>query len=157
MSGPKTRLPACLPWSVRLFATAPLPTAVSALLAFGAITAAFTAYCRIRGIPLADHHAGIELLQLAMIALTPAATVYALRGAERDLADLAPLLRPEAEREGAGLERVLLIGRTTLAVTGTAGAAIGIGLLLDPGSWVDGVPASEHPIFLWAAPRSAAL
>jgi hypothetical protein len=146
-----------LPWSVRLFAAAPFPPVVSGLLLCAAIAACYASYCWIAGIRLGDGTAEFQLLQVAMIAFTPAATVYALRGAERDLADLAPVLRPDPGRESAGLERVLLIGRRTLALTGAAGAAIAVGFLLAPGSWADGRPAVDHPVFLWAAARSVAM
>ena len=157
MPARKTAIHEQLPWSVRLFAAAPFPPVVSALLCCAAIAVAYATYCWIAGIPLADGTAEFQLLQVAMIAFTPAATVYAMRGAERDLADLAPVLRPETGREGAGLARVLLIGRRTLALTGAAGVAIAIGFLLAPGSWADGRPAVDHPVFLWAAARSVAM
>jgi hypothetical protein len=104
-----------------------------------------------------DQVAEFQILQVAMIAFTPAATVYALRGAERDLADLAPVLRPEAGREGAGLESVLSIGRGTLRAAGAAGFAIALGFVLAPGSWAGGRPPLDHPVFLWAAVRSVAM
>lgn len=146
-----------LPWSVRLFATAPFPPAVCALLFCAAIGVFYLTYCQIAGIPPADRIAEFQLLQVAMIAFTPAATVYALRGAERDLADLAPVLRPEAVREGAGLETVLSIGRRTLRAAGAVGVAVAIGFVLAPGSWADGRPVFDDPVFLWAAARSVAL
>ena len=153
----KAPLPASLPWSVRLFATAPFPPFVSALLLCAAIAVVYASYCWIAGIPLADGTAEFQLLQVAMVAFTPAATVYALRGAERDLADLAPVLRPEAGCESAGLARVLPIGRRTLGLVGAAGVVMSVGFLLAPGSWADGRPALDHPVFLWAAARSIAM
>lgn len=156
MSEAKAPLPASLPWSVRLLAIAPIPPALSALLFCAAIAVGNLLYCRIADIPFWEQVVD-KLLLVAMIAFTPAATVYALRGAERDLADLAPVLRPGAGRKEAGLERVLLVGRWTLAFMGAAGVAIAVSFLFAPGSWGDGRPAIEDPVFLWAAARSCAL
>jgi hypothetical protein len=119
--------------------------------------AQLTTYSNTAGATNATKTAEFEFLQVAMIAFTPAATVHALRGAERDLADLAPILRPAAEGTHTGLGRVLPIGRRTLALTGVAGVAVSIGFVLAPGSWADGRPALDHPVFLWAAVRSAAM
>lgn len=146
-----------LPWSVRVFAAAPVPPFVSSLFVCAAIAVCYAIYCWIAGIPVRDGTAEFQLLQVAMISFTPAATVYALRGAERDLADLAPLLRDEPGREGTGIERVYLIGRRTLTLVGAVGAAIAVGFLLAPGSWVGGRPALDHPVFLWGTARSVAM
>ena len=104
-----------LPWSVRLFAAAPAPARCLGGAADGR---------RLRSPPASTARSSacrswttfveIDLLQITMIAFTPAATVYALRGAERDLADLRPVLRPEAGATGAGLERVFFLGRRWL-------------------------------------------
>jgi hypothetical protein len=146
-----------LPWSVRLFATAPLPPVLSSLLLCAAIFLAYRIYGWIAGMSPEDQLAEFQILQVAMIAFTPAATVYALRGAERDLADLAPMLRPGAGREDAGLGSVLSIGRPSLRAAGAAGFAIALGFVLAPGSWAGGRPALDHPVFLWAAARSVAM
>jgi hypothetical protein len=146
-----------LPWSVRLLAAAPLPPVLSSLLGCAAIFLAYRIYCWITGMSLEDQLAEFQILQVAMIAFTPAATVYALRGAERDLADLAPVLRPEAGRESPGLASVLAIGPGTLRAAGAAGFAIALGFVLSPGSWSGGRPALDHPVFLWAAARSVAM
>jgi hypothetical protein len=146
-----------LPWSVRLFAAAPLPPVLSSLLVCAAIFLAYQVYAWIAGMSPEDQVAEFQILQVAMIALTPAATVYALRGAERDLADLAPVLRPEARQEPPGLETVLSIRRPALRAAGAAGLAIALGFVLAPGSWAGGRPALDHPVFLWAAARSLAM
>jgi hypothetical protein len=146
-----------LPWSVRLLAAAPLPPALSSLLLCAAIFLAYRVYGWIAGMSPEDQVAEFQILQVAMIAFTPAATVYALRGAERDLADLAPVLRPEAGDEAPGLESVLSIGRGALRAAGAVGFAIALGFVLAPGSWAGGRPALDHPVFLWAAARSVAM
>lgn len=146
-----------LPWSVRLFATAPLPPSVSAVLLTAAFALAAALYSRIFGLPFLTPFVEIELLQITMIGFTPAAAVYALRGAERDLADLRPVLRPEAGATNPGLERVFFVGRRWLVVSGLVGIAISLVLLFSPASWQSGRPPVGDPIFVWAAFRSSVL
>ena len=157
MSARQTPIYQRLPWSVRLLAAAPLPPALSSLLLCAAIFLAYRVYGWIAGMSPEDQVAEFQILQVAMIAFTPAATVYALRGAERDLADLAPVLRPEAGGEAPGLESVLSIGRGALRAAGAVGFAIALGFVLAPGSWAGGRPDLDHPVFLWAAARSVAM
>jgi len=157
VSTAKTPIHERLPWSVRLFATAPLPPAVSAVLLTAGFALAAALYSRAFGLPFLTTFVEIELLQITMIGFTPAATVYALRGAERDLADLGPVLRPEAGAAGAGIGRVFFLGRHWLVLSGLAGIAISLVLLFSPASWQSGRPPVGGPIFLWAALRSSVL
>jgi hypothetical protein len=130
---------------------------VCSLLLCAAIFLAYHVYCWLTNMPWDERIAEFQLLQVAMIAFTPAATVYALRGAERDLADLAPVLRPEADGVGTGVRSVLRIGRGALTIAGAAGVALSIGFVSSSGSWVGGRPALDHPVFVWAALRSVAM
>ena len=157
MSTAKTPIDEHLPWSVRLFASAPVPPPVSAVLLTAGFALAAGLYSRAFGLPFLAPFVEIDLLQITMIGFTPAATVYALRGAERDLAELRPLLRPEADAAGAGLDRVFLLSRRWLVVSGLAGIAISLVLLFSPASWQSGRPPVGDPIFAWAAFRSSVL
>ena len=157
MSTAKTPIHEHLPWSVRLFAAAPIPPPVSAVLVTAGFALAAGLYSRAFGLPFLTTFVEIELLQITMIGFTPAATVYALRGAERDLADLRPVLRPEVGATGAGLERVFFVGRRWLVASGLAGIAISLVLLFSPASWQSGRPPIGGPIFMWAAFRSSVL
>jgi hypothetical protein len=154
--GSKATLPDSLPWSVRLFASAPFPPAVCALLACAAIAAGYALYCLLARIPAGERIEEFQVLQVLMIAFTPAASVHALRGAQRDLTDLAPVLEP---RDGAasGLARVLLIGRPALTAAGFAGIAVALVFVSLPGSWASGMPSFSDPILWWASLRSVAL
>jgi len=156
---PATQAPvqASFPWSVRLFARAPLPPGVWALLAFAAWSIGSALYCILLSLPFWLTFAEIDLLQISILAITPAATLYALRGAERDLDDLRPVLRAAASTTDAGLARVYFLARRTLVLIGVAGITIALVLLFSPASWQDGKPAVEHPTFLWAALRSSVL
>jgi hypothetical protein len=142
---------------VRLFATPPLPPALWALLTFAAWSLGSAVYCHFLDLPFWLIFAEIDLLQISIIAITPAATVWALRGAERDLRDLRPLLHAGSGPDDTDLGRLFLLGHRTLSLIGAAGVAIALGLLFTPGSWQDGRPAMEHPNFAWAALRSSAL
>ena len=157
MSTAKTPIHEHLPWSVRLFATGPLPPPVSAVLLTAGFALAAGLYARAFGLPFLAPFVEIDLLQITMIGFTPAATVYALRGAEHDLAELRPVLRPEAGAAGAGLERVFFLGRRWLVASGLAGIAISLVLLFSPASWQTGRPPVGDPIFVWAALRSSVL
>jgi hypothetical protein len=153
----KAPFDASLPWSVRLFATAPVPPPVSAVLLTAGFALAAALYSLAFGLPFVTTFVEIDLLQITMIGFTPAATVYALRGAERDLADLRPVLRSEAGAAGTGLERVYFLGRRWLVVSGLVGIAIALVLLFSPASWQHGRPPVADPIFVWAALRSSVL
>ena len=157
MSARKTAIHEHLPWSVRLFATAPIPPPVSAVLLTAGFALAGALYSRAFGLPFLTTFVEIDLLQITMIGFAPAATIYALRGAERDLADLRPVLRPEAGAAGAGLERVFFLGRRWRVVSGLAGITIALVLLFSPASWQNGRPPVGDPIFVWAALRSSVL
>ncbi|HEY8155730.1 MAG TPA: hypothetical protein VII72_16495 [Myxococcota bacterium] len=157
MSARNAEIDERLPWSVRLFASAPVPPVVCSLLFCAAIFLAYHVYCWLTNMAWDERLAEFQLLQVAMIAFTPAATVYALRGAERDLADLAPVLTPQADGAEAGIRSVFRVGRAALAIAGAAGFAISIGFVMSPGSWVGGRPALDHPVFVWAALRSVAM
>jgi hypothetical protein len=150
-------LPESIPWSVRRIAAGSLPPWVSALLVLAVLLALSLLYGLVLQLPTDTTFMTYDLVQLGMIGFTPAAAVYALRGAQRDLDDLAPLLRPEARAAGAGLERVYWLGRGPLALIGLAGVAIALGLMFQPESWADGKPALEHAIFPWIAARSTVL
>ena len=102
-------------------------------------------YCYVLGLPFWTTFAEIDLLQISILGITPTATVYALRGAERDLDDLRPLLRPDARVSDTGFGQIFLLGRRTLSWIGAAGIAIALVLLFSPASWQDGKPAIEHP------------
>ena len=156
---PATKAPvyASLPWSVRLFATAPLPPALWALLTATAWSIGSALYCALLGLPFWLNFAEIDLLQISILAITPAASLWALRGAERDLDELRPLLRAAASTTDTGLGRVYFMARRTLGLIGVAGVAIALVLLFSPASWQDGKPAVAHPNFLWAALRSSVL
>lgn len=142
-----------VPWSVRLFATPPLPPGVWALVGFLAWSLGSALYCAVLGLPFWKSFAEIDLLQLSILCFAPLATLHALRGAERDLADLAPVLGDGAPAS----VRDFLLARRTLAAIGAAGVALAVALLFAPGSWEDGRPAMEHPNFAWALLRSSAL
>jgi hypothetical protein len=152
---PKAPLHPSLPFSVRLFSTAPFPPAVSALLLIAAWTLVFALYTRAFALPFAEPYVGIELLQLFMIGFTPAATVHALRGAARDFAELKGVLDPATSERG--LEACVRLDRRRLALAGAAGIAIALGLLFAPGSWLAGRPSLGDPVFAWAALRSSVL
>ena len=146
-----------VPWSVRLFATPPLPPVVWALVSFLAWSLGLALYCAALQLSFWTNFAEIDLLQLSILSFTPLATLYALRGAERDLADLRPLMRGAAGAAGHASARDFLLERSTLTAIGAAGIALALGLLFSPGSWQDGRPAMEHANFAWAALRSSVL
>jgi hypothetical protein len=151
---PASKAPAheSLPWSVRLYAAAPFPPVVCGLLACTAFGLIYVTYCWIVGIPAGERAADFQLLQVAMIAFTPAVSVHSLRAVERDLAALAPLLDADAAPE-----RVLRGSRQALVLAGLGGVAIALALVLQPSSWTDGEPPLSHPVFWWAALRSVAM
>jgi hypothetical protein len=157
VSATKAPVHASLPWSVRLFAAAPLPLPVCALLVTIGWALADALYSLAFGLPFLEQFIEIELLQITMIGLTPAATAYALRGAERDLAELRPLLRSGVSPADDGLARVLSIGRLQLFANGLAGVALALFFLFSPASWESGRPAVSDPIFVWAMLRSVVL
>jgi hypothetical protein len=153
----KAPLDTNLPWSVRLFATPPLPPALWALLAFAVWSLGSAACCYFLRLPFWSNFAEIELLQISIIAITPAATLWALRGAERDFHDLRPVRSDVFGSTDTGLGPLFFLGRQTLAWIGVAGIAIALVLLFSPASWQDGRPAMDHPNFAWAFVRSSAL
>ncbi len=157
MPASKPPLDASLPWSLRLFATAPIPPALWALFTFGAWAFGSALYCAVLNLPFWTNFAEIDLLQISILSIAPLATLYALRGAERDLDDLRPLMRGDASAAVPDSGRIFLLGRRTLAGIGAAGVAIALVLLFTPGSWQDGKPAVEHPNFAWAALRTSVL
>jgi hypothetical protein len=109
------------------------------------------------GLPIGSTFLVVDLVQLSMIGFAPAATVYALRGAQRDLDDLRPLSRAAAGAADAGLAQVYYLARPALALIGVVGIAIAQVLLFSPGSWQDGKPAMDHENFWWVAFRSSVL
>ncbi len=153
----KAPLDSSLPWSVRLFATPPFPPALWALLTFAAWSLGSASYCYFLRLPFWLNFAEIDLLQISIIAITPAATTWALRGADRDLRDLRPVRNDIFGPADTGLGPFFFLGRQTLAWIGVAGVAIALALLFSPASWQDGKPAIDHPNFAWAALRSSAL
>jgi hypothetical protein len=157
VSATKPPLDASLPWSVRLFATPPLPPLLWALVTFCAWALGSALYCHLLRLPFWTNFAEVDLLQITILSLTPMATLYALRGAQGDLDELRPLLRTAASASAMDPGRILLLGRRTLALIGAAGVALALALLFAPGSWQDGRPAMEHANFSWAALRSSVL
>jgi len=154
VSEAKAPLPASLPWSVRLFASAPIPPPLSAAIVIAALAGLSLFSAAAFGLPFESSFYAFDLVQLSMIGFSPAATVYALRGAQRDLEDLSPVLREGAD---TGLDRVYFLTRLPLTLIGILGVVIALILLFSPGSWQDGKPALEHEIFPWVALRSSVL
>ncbi len=146
---------AALPWSVRLYATAPMPPVLWALLTASVWSIANAIYCAVLELPFWRDFAEIDLLQISILSITPLATVYALRGVERDLRDLQPILRSGPDAPDMRSDRSFFLGRRALTLIGVGGIAIAAVLLFSPESWQDGKPAIEHQNFAWAVLRSA--
>jgi hypothetical protein len=156
---PTTKVPldTTLPWSVRLFAIPPRAPSGWALLTAAAWSIGSLVYCALRNLPFWETFAQIDLLQITIISVTPMATLYALRGAERDLDDLRPLMATGAATPDISFGRVFLLGRRSMTLIGMAGIAIALVLLFSPASWPDGKPAIDHPNFSWAFLRTSVL
>ena len=147
-----------LPWSVRLFATAPLPPVVSALLFCAAIFLAYQIYCWIVGMSLAE----------------PDRRVPAPAGGDDRLHAGGDRLRPARRRARSGRSRAGAAARgrarrrrardafSSLGGRRCARRARPASRSRSDSCWrpeagpVDGPPL-DHPVFLWAAARSVAM
>jgi hypothetical protein len=99
----------------------------------------------------------LELLNAVVLGVLPVAMAMLLRGARRDLRELAPALG--LDPGGLAVEQAAIVrfrSGTLLAVS-LAGSLAGIAIALDPGNWLGGRPALGDPLLLWVLARQMLL
>jgi len=99
-----------------------------------------------------------ELVNAVLLGLGPTLLVVSLRGAERDVRDLAPVLGSPSAVEAA-LERVARLRVARMRMVGAVLVVAAIAYtLLDPGLWSSRQrPPVSDPFFLWTAARHGLL
>jgi hypothetical protein len=76
---------------------------------------------------------------------------YALRGSQRDLRDLGPVLTESGARASREIDAVFEFHRGPLLVAGLVGLAVAVAVIVDPTSWPEGGPFdAPTPILVWA-------
>lgn len=129
------------------------PLWTGALLALG-FFAVFALYARAFGLPFWHRMLEYELLHGAMVGYAAMIAGVALRGAERDLHDLRPVLRGGAAEQATRLTALLHLDRRVLVGAVLVGAVLGVLVALDPRAWEgDGAPAMGDPILAWVVAK----
>jgi hypothetical protein len=80
-----------------------------------------------------------------------------LRGARRDLRELAPALEISREVLEAEQRAVTAFPTRALAVVSLLGALAGVAISLDPDNWLGGRPSLGDPLLLWVLARQMLL
>jgi hypothetical protein len=150
------------PWSLRLFAHAP----VSPFWVGLAIAAAWFAFYLLYTALLCDGPGQVaeisgrtwpsELVWSLIIGMAPAVTAASMRGSLRDLDDLLPVLDASpAELDGLR-RRIVTVPARIVTLTGLVTAAGTIALMLNHGNpWTAGHhPGLTHPALIWFVGRN---
>ena len=167
MAKARAALSAGVPWSVRLFAAAPLPPAVVGFLIAATV---FTLYV-LKDLLLSPHselreaaeapwtllQPWIELLQAVLIGYLPTATAYSIRAAARDLRALRPALDLTETEFAERLRRIASFDPRALRVSGLIGLCVGLSIPFMDGYWMHGRPPLGDPDLSWNMLRTGLL
>jgi hypothetical protein len=150
------------PWTLRLFAASRVAPFWMGLALSAAWFSFYLLYTAVLGDGLADFAAVApriwpsELGWSLIIGMAPAVTAASLRGAARDLQDLAPVLRASpAELDGLGRE-IATVPRGLLTAVGI-GWAVVVAILMFQNDevWIDGRrPSLGDPALIWFIGRN---
>ncbi len=149
-----------VPWSVQLYAVAPLPPAVVGVLITVGVFSLYvlkdlflSSVQELRtapgGAPWLLVTPWMELLQAALIGYLPTASAYNLRAAAHDLRALRPALDITETEFAERLRSIASFKPGLLLVSGLIGACVGLSIPFMDGYWVHGRPPLGDPDLTW--------
>jgi hypothetical protein len=95
-----------------------------------------------------------ELVFALLMGFAPTALVYSMRGSARDLEDLLPALRcPEAVLDRLR-DEIASLNRRGLWLGALVGFGFGLGVVLHPSGWAEGMPGAGDPVVTWIVVRN---
>lgn len=147
-----------LPWTIRIFERSALPSACLGALIAAAVFLTSATLATLEGSPIwASQQLWIELLFALLIGYLPTATDYALRGAERDLRDLLPVLDASQQDFRALRARMTRFDRRALIGADLLGIGLGLGVASYRSGWIHDPEAFGPLLFVWVGLRSILL